>query len=77
MYWNALKNMYHEYKYQTNENSSFINKQSDLNSSKTLDDLLNDDVEIQIFFDENEFTSYRKQDMWYIIIFILENYIFI
>ncbi len=55
--------MYNKYKYQTNESSSFINKQSDLNFFKTLDDLLNDDVEIQISFNENEFTSYRRQDM--------------
>jgi hypothetical protein len=55
--------MYHEYKYQTNESSSFTSRQSDLNSFKTLDDLLNDDVEIQISSDENEFTSYRRQDM--------------
>jgi hypothetical protein len=77
MYWDALKNMYHEYKYQTNESSSFINRQNDLSSFKTLNDLLNDDVEIQISSDENEFISYRKQNMWYIIVFILRNYIFI
>jgi hypothetical protein len=72
MYWNALKEMYHEDKYQTNENSSFHAKQFSENSSRTLDDILNDEKTIQIFSNENEFISYQRQDIIeFVLIFIL------
>jgi hypothetical protein len=63
VYWNALKKMYHEYKYQIDENSSFHIKQMNASSSKTLNDILNDDATIQTFSNENEFTSYQRQDI--------------
>jgi hypothetical protein len=56
--------MYHEYKHQTSENTSFNDRQITFKfSSKIFDDLLNDNVEIQISAKKNEFTSYRRQDM--------------
>ncbi len=55
--------MYHEYKYQIDENSSFHIKQMNASSSKTLNDILNDDATIQTFSNENEFTSYQRQDI--------------
>jgi hypothetical protein len=64
--------MYHEYKYQTNENSSFHAKQFSENSFKTLNDILNDEKTIQIFSNENEFISYQQQDIIeFVLIFIL------
>jgi hypothetical protein len=72
MYCNALKEMYHEYKYHTNEYSSFHAKQFSKNSSKTLDDILNDERTIPIFSNENEFTSYQRQNIIeFVLIFIL------
>ncbi len=32
-------------------------------SFKTLDDVLNDDATVQTFSNENEFTSYQRQDI--------------
>ncbi len=64
VYLKALKKMYHEYKHQTSENTSFNDRQITFKfSSKIFDDLLNDNVEIQISAKKNEFTSYRRQDM--------------
>jgi hypothetical protein len=64
--------MYHEYKYQTNENSSFHAKQFNENSFKTLNDILNDEKIIQTFLNENEFTSYQRQNIIeFVLIFIL------
>jgi hypothetical protein len=55
--------MYHEYKYQIDESSSFHIKQMNASSFKTLDDVLNDDATVQTFSNENEFTSYQRQDI--------------
>jgi 6-pyruvoyl-tetrahydropterin synthase len=65
VYWNALKEMYNEYKHQTSDNIFFNDKQTALIfSSKTLNDLLNDIVNVQTSSNENEFTSYRRQNMF-------------
>ncbi len=70
IYWNALKKMYNEYKHQTNENISFNDKQiAMIFSSKILNDFLNDDVDVQISLNENEFNSYRRQNMLFLIYF--------
>jgi hypothetical protein len=64
IYWEALKEMYHEYKHQTSESTSFNDRQTIFKfSSKILDDLLNDNVEIQISAKKNKSTNYRRQDM--------------
>jgi hypothetical protein len=57
--------MYHEYKHQTSDNTFFNDKQTALIfSSKTLNDLLDDIVNVQTSSNENEFTSYRRQNMF-------------
>jgi 6-pyruvoyl-tetrahydropterin synthase len=70
IYWNALKEMYNEYRHQTSEDTSFNDRQTAMtSSSKTLNDLLNDDVDVQVSLNENEFNSYRRQDMLLLICF--------
>ncbi len=69
MYWNALKEMYYEYKQksiQFEAQSKQFNSQS---INQTLNDILDDDVIAQASFDENEFNVYRRQDMLYDIFF--------
>jgi hypothetical protein len=68
IYWDALKEMYNEYKHQTNENIFFNDKQIVMTFfSKTLNDFLNDDVDVQISLNENEFNSYRRQNILFLI----------
>ncbi len=56
--------MYNEYRHQTSEDTSFNDRQTAMtSSSKTLNDFLNDDVDVQVSLNENEFNSYRRQDM--------------
>jgi hypothetical protein len=51
--------MYNEYKHQTNENIFFNDKQTVMIFfSKILNDFLNDDVDVQISLNKNEFNSY-------------------
>jgi hypothetical protein len=77
VYWNALKDMYDEYKYQTNENSFFRSKQVIASLSKTLNDISNDNATFQTSFDENEFFSYQRQDMLYLTYHLFRTYLYI
>jgi hypothetical protein len=60
IYWSALKEMYNKYKQHTIET---VMKQFNLDEkNQTLNDILNDDVTVQTFFEKNEFTFYQRQD---------------